>query len=471
MKFGKDCVKYLEGQYAFIILDETQNQLFVARDHYGIIPLFSYYIDGKLLIASEIKSILATNLVKNKQLDFLGIAETLFFYGPIPPRTCFTNIQQLPPGFIGIYNLRTGKYLIEDRRDFQKKNLLKNHQGIKALLNKSVASRLQGDSVPGIYLSGGLDSAIIAYLVNKISKRRPVAFGIKFSEKQFDEGKYQNIVAKALKIPLIQVKVTPNDIVKNMIHCVKHAETPLIRTAPIPMYLLSKSVRKENIKYVLCGEGADELFFGYSVFLKNKASYEDKWPENHKYLNWFSDHTVRRHIEKSFKNISDPRRGAKRDLRLQEINTKLSQYLLTSQGDRMSMAHGVEQRFPYLDSHVSRFAFSLNNKKFFDQNGGKAILRNAFKSILPKSIALRRKQGYLAPDISVIIALLKNDGLRYFFKKEITQSVGIFNYKEIAQSINKISNENSINESDARMLLFVLTTHLLYANFMTDAAS
>lgn len=325
--------------------------------------------------------------------------------------------------------------------------------------------------MPGIYLSGGLDSAIIAYLASKISKKRPVAFGIRFSESQFDEGKYQSVVAKALRIPLIQIKVTPKDIVKNIIHCVKHAETPLIRTAPIPMYLLSKSVQKERIKYVLCGEGADELFFGYPVFLKNKTSYEDKWLENCKYFDWFSDRLMKKHIKNSFKHISDRNKKNDSDVRLKEINTKLSQYLLTNQGDRMSMAHGIEQRFPYLDSCVRKFAFNLNHHQLFDKNGGKAILRSAFKAVLPKSIILRKKQGYLAPDISVMNLVLNNDNLRRFFTKDAFQTVGIFNYQKVSQVIKNISDGGSLTESDARMLLFVLTTHILHTNFIADAAS
>ncbi len=472
-KFGRRCVDYLEGQYSFIILDLVSREILVARDHYGIHPLFYYLGDEGVVISSTIKSILASAQIDQPELDSFGIAESMFFYGPIPVRTCFRNIRQLPAGHVGLYDLKNKLFKIEDRRRAKKKieitatNKKKVQYELRRLLEESVEKRLQGSSIPGVYISGGLDSAIIAYYVNKLSRGKMVAFGISFVDLALDEGKYQKIVAAILKIPLIQITVTTEDIIENILNCVRHAETPLIRTGPIPMYLLSEVVKKEKIKFVLCGEGADELFMGYPVFLKDKASFEDKWQDNQKFLGWFRNKGIKSHIQNTFNSVSLSHRSTKsRCLRLKEIDTKLSQYLLTNQGDRMSMAHAVEQRFPYLDSRVTKFAFSLGARDLFDKDGGKAILRRSFDKLLPKSIIARKKQGYLAPDISVMSNIIKTGRFDYYFKRDTVNRVGLFRYHKLDVVIQNILQGKNISENDARMLFFVLTTHLLHEEML-----
>lgn len=471
-KFGENCVEYIEGQFAFVIFDLRRNQIFTARDPYGINPLFYYYDNKSVVIASEIKSIFASTLAETPTLDPYGIAETFFFYGAIPPRTCFQDIKQLPPGHVGIYDISAKIFNTKSYRKIGNDSSLKQINGEEArqklrnLLSDSVKTRLQGGSVPGVYVSGGIDSAIIASYVNELSEKKPVAFGISFSDQKFDEGVYQELVAKTFEIPLIQIKVSTEDIIENIIDCIRHAETPLIRTAPVPMYLLSRAVSNEKIKFVLCGEGADELFCGYPVFLRGKASFEDKWADNKKYLNWFNNE-IRLHIENCYKDLTcEQKPSTNTNLRLKEINTKLSQYLLTNQGDRMSMAHGVEQRFPYLDSRVSNFAFALDNDNLFDRDGGKAIIRNAFKDVLSKTIVERKKQGYLAPDVSVVSHIIQTDYHGDCFEEGVANNVGIFEFKKISQLIKQFYQHGELGEGDARMLFFVLTTHLLHQNAM-----
>lgn len=475
-KFGKDCVNYLEGQFAFVLLDLTRNQILIARDQYGIHPLFYYFDNQNILFASEIKAIFASTLVDNKKFDSYGIAENMFFYGPIPPRTCFKNIRQLLPGHTGTYNFSTRTFKTEDYRKVSKhktltgKNIGANGKyKLQRLLAKSIKIRLQGNSSPGVYISGGIDSAIIAHYVKELSERNPVAFSISFSNRNFDEGRYQKIVAETLKMPLIRIKISSKDIIENILNCIRHTETPLIRTAPIPMYLLSQAVKKKNIKFVLCGEGADELFAGYPVFLRGKTSFEEKWLDNKKYLGWFKDQRITRHIKRSFEEMSLPNSlKDNKSLRLKEIDTKLSQYLLSNQGDRMSMAHGIEQRFPYLDSQIAEFAFNLSKKDLFDKDGGKAILRRSFKNVLPKTIVARKKQGYLAPDVSVVTSIIKSGHFNYYFKQSVVESIGIFQYKKISKAIKQILRSNVVPEDDARMLLFVLTTHLLHQEMIAE---
>ncbi|MBI3093018.1 MAG: asparagine synthase (glutamine-hydrolyzing), partial [Candidatus Levybacteria bacterium] len=368
-KFDKRCIEYLEGQFAFLLYDTLKNVILIGRDRFGINPLFYSFCQESFIVASEIKAILSTKLINNVFLDTQGIAESMFFYGAIPPRTCFTNIFQLPPGYFGVYDIKNKNFFTKSYFNLKEnKNKIKTirvgREKLQELLIKSVQKRLQGKYTPGVYLSGGLDSSVIGYLVNKLTSGNTKFFSISFKNHIYDESLYQKKLAGVLKITLRQIRIDFDDIVSNFEECIFHVETPLIRTAPVPMLLLSKMVRKENIKFVFCGEGADEMFAGYPVFMKGKSSFEDKWIILKNFLPLFKGKEIRNSIERTYKKLSqiNKKESLLTQCRKKEIETKLSQYLLVNQGDRMSMANGVEQRFPFLDSEVVKYAFSLHDR-------------------------------------------------------------------------------------------------------------
>lgn len=471
-KMGVNCLKYLEGQFSFLLFDLNAKKILIARDRFGINPLFYHKQDGVFIVSSEIKSILAANIIKNLRLNKTAVAQNMFFYGALLPHTCFFDIFQLPPASFGIYDIQTETISIKPYYNLKTKGSKKNknqlEKELKQILAESVKKRLQGNSIPGVYLSGGLDSSIIAYLMSRLSKKTKL-FSIAFKNPQFDESKYQLLLAKTLHLKLKQILISISDISDNVSKSIYHAETPLIRTAPIPMMLLSKMVRNERVKFVLCGEGADELFAGYPVFLKGKSSFQDKWPVIKNFINIFNDDSIKDNILQEYKKMNKKQsKNYLVDSRKKEISTKLSQYLLSNQGDRMSMANGVEQRFPFLDTDVVNFAFSLNKKHLIYKKEGKLILKQTFKNEIPDKIANRKKQGYIAPDIEVIKHMLKQKDNIDLLSFTYLQKTNIFDYKIVKKLTKKVLQDNILKEFEANALLFILSTQILYKIFIED---
>lgn len=470
-ELGPEFIKLLDGQFAFTIIDENKGRVIIGRDRFGINPLFYYMKEDLFIVGSEIKAILNSGYLKNIRLNPESIAESWFFYGSIPPKTSFKDVFQLSPAFLGIFDFRTNKLnttpywsLSEQGKDMDSNQT----QKLDKILSNSIKRRLQGNYKPGLYVSGGLDSSIVALLTEKFSNIKPELFSIVFKDKKFDESKYQDQLATFLKCRLHKVHIDTKTIVENIKQGIYHTETPLIRSAPIPMMLLSKEARKWKVKFVLCGEGADELFLGYPVFIKGKSSVQDKWDENKEYIKFFIDPEMNNKIQQEYKKITSIEKDSNLlYVRIIEIQTKLSQYLLINQGDRMSMANGIEQRFPFLDLEVVNYASSVNKKMLIQNNIGKNILRKTFQALLPKKLVMRKKQGYLAPDIEVAHELLKNEKYRKFLSEQCIKKLNIFNYFEVTKLIKKISSKE-MKESDARFLLFIYTTQLLENIFRYD---
>ena len=463
-ELGPEFIKFLDGQFAFVIIDENIGKVIVGRDRFGINPLFYHIEEDLFIVGSEVKAILNSGFIKNICLNPESIAESWFFYGSIPPRTSFKDVFQLPPAFLGIYSIHTNKLDTTPYWSLAKQGegaCSNQTQKLDKILSNSVKRRLQGNCKPGLYVSGGLDSSIIAFLVKKFSSKKPELFSITFKDKKFDESEYQDQLATFLKCRLHKVYIDTKTIVENIKQGIYHTETPLIRSAPVPMMLLSKEAKKWNVKFVLCGEGADELFLGYPVFIKGKSSIQDKWNENMEYVKFFIDPEMENKIQYKYKKITNIKKDLKSlSIRIIEIQTKLSQYLLINQGDRMSMANGIEQRFPFLDLEVVNYALNADKAMLIQDNIGKNILRKTFQTLLPKKLVMRKKQGYLAPDIEVARELLKNEKYRKYLSERYIKKLNIFNYLEVAELIKKISSEE-IKESDARFLLFIYTTQLL----------
>jgi len=453
---GMDFLSAVEGQFSFAIHDRNQNKVIIARDRWGITPLFYAQQNGRFVVSSSVKAIIGTGFIRNITLDPVGLAESWSLYGPTPPRTCFRGVSQLPPATFAEYDLNTHEFLIQS---FQ--SLSWGHLELQNTLRRSVEDRMQGSYGPGVYVSGGLDSSIIAALVNEVAETKPILFSIAFRDPTFDESRYQTVLSEHLGCELRTVRIDTDDIIGNIKECIHFAESPLIRTAPVPMMLLSKEVRSAGIKYVLCGEGADELFAGYPVFSRGKSSVSEKWGELSLFNSCFADDKVADIVADHFRDVTTRLGDDLTGLRKQEIATKLSRYLLANQGDRMAMAGSVEQRFPFLDNRVNDLAFSLNTDDLLKQGDGKFVLREMFKDLLPNELLMRKKQGYLTPDFQVVKKLLKVGKLQSVLHPVKCAEIGIFKYSKIEPIIQHID-----TEIKARFLLFAYTTHLLNGEFI-----
>jgi asparagine synthase (glutamine-hydrolysing) len=446
-------ISLMQGQFAIFIFDKLREDIFLFRDPFGIRPVFYSIFENQFIFCSEIKGIIRSNL-EGYCIDEKSIAQTCMFWTNIGTQTSFKNIFSLPSGHYLKWNLN--KKILKRHYIFPTlKKKINNFEDVslKAILERAVKNQIHGEVEYGCYLSGGIDSSILASLLSK--EKRIKTFSISFDHDEYDESYFQNLMSKKINSEHYNLIINEKMIADNFEKTVYHAETLLFRTAPVPMYLLSKLVKENNIKVVYSGEGADEILFGYDIFFENRIrKFWKKNPnslirpqllkklygylpqfKNSRYFSIIKDfynstleeesifysHLVRwsqfKHVSSFFnlskeneneenilsdfkKTLPDGYKFLNDDNKNQyiEINTLLSNYLLSSQGDRMSMANSVEGRFPYLDENLVLFATSAGCKKLAPNLDAKKMLKNSFKNIIPRDILDRPKVAYQAPE-------------------------------------------------------------------------
>ena len=460
-EFGEDCVHHFNGQWAFAIWDTQDHKLFLSRDRFGVRPLFYTKTANSFLFASEIKALLTCPEVP-AEIDLQGLDQIFTFWVTLPPRTVFKNVFHLPPGC----SLRVEGGVVRVREYWSASyteagNARTANEGELAeelswLLEDATRIRLRSDVPVGAYLSGGIDSTVTTGLVRKIANERLRSFSITFEDAEFDEKSYQDEASAYLGTQHSNVSCSSSDIARIFPEVIRHTEQPVIRTAPAPMFLLSKLVRDAGFKVVLTGEGADEVLGGYDIFKEAKIrrflgrNPNSKWrplllrrlypymqniqrqptaylkhffrvaPED--LSNPFFSHLPRWELTAKLKQLfsAEVREATAKFDEVGEMENALPPeyrswsyfgraefleakylmpgYILSSQGDRMAMAHSVEGRYPFLDYRVVEFAARLpaNVKmKGLDQ---KHLLKRAFRGRIPESIERRPKQPYRAPD-------------------------------------------------------------------------
>jgi len=531
---GADFINDLNGQFAFAIWDKRKEQLILARDRVGIRPLFYTVVCGSLIFASEIKSIFMDKKVE-RQIDHIGLQQLFTFWATIPPRTIFTGIKELPPAHYLI--VKDGK--LETRKYWQLQFALKDKNNkiqsedyygdrLLELLKDSSRLRLRADVAVAAYLSGGIDSSFISALVKKFFNNRLQTFSVSFSDKDYDEGGFQIQMAKFLGTEHRNIDCNYADIGKIMPDVIWHAEKPLIRTAPAPLFLLSKLVRDNNIKVVLTGEGADEILGGYDLFREMKIrrfwakypaskirpllmrslySYIPNWPKTtsaflegfykkhllNTDLKYYShlprwDITSRitslfsESIKKElagYNSISEFEDNLPEDFtqwdslsqaQYVEITTLLSGNLLSSQGDRMMMANSVEGRFPFLDYRVMEFCAGLPAGLKLRVLREKYILKKIAKDYLPSNICQRVKQAYRAPDSASFLKVGRLDYVDELLSQEHIKKSGYFDPLAIINLVKKCKGMDSslISAKDNMAFVGVITTLLLDKLFIRN---
>lgn len=471
---GEEFINQIKGQFAFILWDRKKERIIVARDRFGICPLYYRNTAGGYFFASEVKTLLKY-LPETVSLDIEGIAQTLFFYGPEYPKTCFKEIYQVPPGCYLKLNVATKKLLMKHYWQLQffdvqaKLGRQEIIDQFNFLLKQAVKRRLHGDFIPGVYASGGLDSSTIAVITSYLEQKTKL-FSIQFADQTYDESSYQTIIAQHLKLKLSRILITDQDILNNFIETIWHTECPLSRTAPIPMLLLSKMVRDQGYKCIISGEGADELLAGYPVFQQSKPSITAKFKMGMETLSLFTNaKSLKNLIKRNFKKYQSQLNSEKKKLhncQIVEIDTKLSKYLLAAQGDRVSMANGIEQRFPFLDEDLVDFVRLLPDYWFMSSGEGKVILREATRNRLPKTIIQRPKKGYLSPDRVVAEAYRDNNSLlRQILSLDKIKEAGYFDVDKVEKLLGLIHNNNFCKNTNTAFV-FLVTTQILHELFV-----
>ena len=456
-EWGEGVLSRLNGQFAFAVYDRAERSVFLARDRMGVRPLYYAQPGGGLCFASEPAALFASGEVQAAP-DPRGVDEVFTFWGARAPRTVFRGVLALPPGCCARWKdgaLRVRRWWSPDFPDagddegYEPEDALRR---LDARMRSSVGLRMQADVPVGAYLSGGLDSSSICALAAPATPHGLRTFSITFDDPALDERAYQHDVASRLGTEHAARAVASAEVADAFPDAVLHAGTPLVRTAAAPMYLLAKLARERDIKVVLTGEGADELFLGYDLFREaavrrfclrrpGSPAREALFRRLYPYLAGARGDFWRRSFLAA-DDVSDPlfshlprflltnhvrefyAEGVRAELAdfdplaelraalpasfgrwapahqaaYLELVTLLEPYLLSSQGDRMSMAHGVEGRYPFLDPRVFDLAARLPVRAKLAGLREKAILRRWARPLLPKSVLARSKQPYRAPD-------------------------------------------------------------------------
>jgi asparagine synthase (glutamine-hydrolysing) len=523
-QYGPACLSRLNGQFAFAIWNRAERSLFLARDRMGVRPLFYTEQDGRLLFGSEIKAILAEGSVR-AAIDPASLEQVFRYWCCLRPGTVFHGIVELPPGHWA--HIRNGRIHTEryweprfttpvDDRQFQPARRAEAVEQFRDLLEDATNVRLRADVPVGAYLSGGLDSSTITALIHRSTGTRLSTFSIAFNDSDFDESEHQLEMARFLGTGHHVVRATHADIGRIFPEVVWHAETPVLRTAPAPMFLLSKLVRDSGIKVVLTGEGADELLGGYDIF--KEAVIRGFWarqpdsrirplllrrlyPDIARLAGTSSGHLAA-FFRDDLSAVDSPyfshavrwRNGARNTRFLSrealnhspgpaipdefsswgtleraqylEMTVFLSQYLLSSQGDRMSMAHSVEGRYPFLDHRVVDFCSSLPSRWKLNGLTEKYLLRQLARDLLPRSICERPKRPYRAPIHRSFFNEARLDYVRELLGPAAIRESRLFEAEAVALLVRKIDAGRPLSETDDMALAGILSTQLVYHRFV-----
>lgn len=530
-EMGHDCLKRFNGQFAFAIWDNQKNELFLARDRVGIRPLYLTVLKDAVLFASEIKALLIHDQVP-REIDPVALDQIFTFWTTLPGYTIFKNIQELPPGhYMKISNgqIQQQKYWenpFYPSEAFTQKTSDEIVTELRSLITDAVRIRLRADVPVGTYLSGGLDSSGISSLVVKNFNSEVLTFGIRFEEANFDEGSFQHDVVNYLNMNHTELVASNEKIGRFFPDVINHCEKPILRTSPVPLFLLSQKVQETGLKVVLTGEGADEYFGGYNIFREAKVrrfwarqpqskwrgdligklypyifkdarqktmmknffarGFEDidnpfyshliRWNNTARLKNYFSD-DIRKTIG-DYSSLDQLKQNLPRDFerwdslaKSQYLETTLfmSNYLLSSQGDRVAMAHSVEIRLPFLDPRILEFMGKVPPNLKIRGLNEKFLLKKCFKDILPEKIYKRPKHPYRAPISS---SLLNENSTPYsadLLSEKGIKNTGLFDPAKVARLISKLKTAGLPNETNDMGLVGILSTQLFYEQFIHGA--
>ena len=529
--YGANCLNQFNGQFAFCIWDKNKKELFLARDRVGIRPLFYWTNNGAFAFCSEIKGLFSLDQI-NRSLNPESLAQIFTFWTTITPNTPFKDIFELQPGhcmFVNANGIKIKQYWSLNYPTSQKTHtsgLSDSIEELHELLHDAVKIRLRADVPVGAYLSGGLDSSVTTAFIKDINPEILNTFSIGFKDKAFDETAYQLEAAKYFKTNHTAFTCTSEEIRENFAKTIWHTEFPILRTSPTPMFLLSKKVRESNIKVVITGEGADEFLAGYNIFKEAKIrrfwarepnsklrpklltklypylplmkespdlalkmffgykltetddplySHQLRWNNTSRIKSFFSENFVSsldghnpitdiyKTLPEQFANWSDLAKS-----QYLESTIFMSGYLLSSQGDRMSMGNSVEGRYPFLDYRMMEFCSQLPDNFKLNSLNEKFILKKLSIGKIPPSISKRSKQAYRAPIAASFCNQDTPDYIAELLSEPTLKAFGIFDPLRVKHLVTNTMQQKIISEIDQMAITGILSTQLLYQMFIND---
>lgn len=447
-KWGPACINRFKGMFAFAIWDKQDESLYVCRDRMSVKPLYYYQDQNVFVFASEVRAILASGLVPRK-LDKNALSDYFSFQSFGYPASPIAGVKQLEAGsYIKICKGKTEKTvywelgIANGQNDFNDIAAVKKH--IRNLLSNAVERRLVSDVPVGAFLSGGIDSSTVVGLMAEVSQARPATFNISFSEKEYDESAYAQMVAKKFNTQHTILELKPETFLDELENALNAMDSP---SADGPnTYVVSKAIRNAGITVALSGVGGDELFAGYPFFKqylqlqKRKALFDHtgllrktaagilnmtRSGKNHRIASLLSgDRMDISHIYPEFRRILSPilinqlttldwdgESFLHKQLMLhKDVFEKLpllsqvsaaeyvgyTQQTLLKDTDQMSMAVSLEVREPFFDHDLVEYILQVpDNIKF--PVYPKSLLVESVKPLLPDEIVHRKKQGFLFP--------------------------------------------------------------------------
>jgi len=531
--YGEACLSRLNGDYAFAIWDHRERRLMLARDRMGVRPLFYAEHKGSLYFASEIKALLQVPGIE-AELDPVALDQIFTLWAPIPPRTAFKGVFELEPGHLMIAQngrTETRPYWVldfPDAGDHAIADQSVREEELRALLTDATRLRMRADVPVGAYLSGGLDSSLISALAAPMAPNGLNTFSVTFEDAEHDESAFQRQVAEALGTRHRAVASGSADIAASFPDVIRFTERPVLRTAPAPLYRLSGLVRDSGMKVVLTGEGADEVFAGYDIFREARVRrfcarqpgskmrphlFRKLYPylpglkqQSSDYLaaffgagNDMADDPLFSHRPR-FRSTAAAKIFYSDDLRVtlggydaaEELASRLPEnfrrwhplhqaqylesrfllpgYILSSQGDRMAMAHGIEGRFPFLDHRLVEFAGRLTPGMKLKGLGEKHILRRVASDLLPDIISKRPKQPYRAPDSRSFAGNNEQAYVGEMLGEQAIAASGLFNPRAVAKLHQKCRTQPVSGFRDNAAFVGILSTQLWLKGFSRSAA-
>lgn len=498
IKYKKKCLEFLEGFFAFAIYDNQTEEVFIARDRFGVKPLVYYVDQNKIIFASEIKALLAYNLKKN--IDKIALYQYLQLNYIVAPRTIFQDIQKLMPGHFMVINKNNFEivqyYIPNAIQPTQICNYTDACKNVANILENAVVKRLISDVPIGVFLSGGLDSSIITALATRHSKLQTFSLGFK-GENLFNETNYATLASKAFGTQHTIIELTTDDVENEIFNILNYLDEPFGDSSLIAYYILSKKTAP-LIKVALTGDGADEVFGGYNKHMAEARVRNPTFSESIlKYANPYLEHLPSsrhnymgnkiRQLQKysssinmtskerywkwcSFANENDALNLMQHNLLSYEELEKyqqdknyvlrnftktndLNEVLVTDVAlvlandmlpkvDWATMINGQEARNPFLDHHVVELAFFLPAEYKITTNNRKKILYDTFREILPIELLQRSKHGFEIPVRNIIINTMGKIINEKLLNSEFITQQGLFNHLEINRLVRKFYSKN-----------------------------
>jgi asparagine synthase (glutamine-hydrolysing) len=516
-EYGAECLQKFNGMFAFAIWDKREKELFIARDRIGIKPLYYYHAGKRLIFSSEIKSILKHPVERKLNMDALNIYfRTLYIPAPL---TMFDCVKKLEPGSYLLYKnseVEVKKYWQpNDFTDLTNKE--DTIQQIQELMKDSVKLRLNSDRPVGVFLSGGVDSSVITGLVCESMRDKVKTFSVGFDVRW--KGKYNadadlaKQTSKYFGTEHHNFVVTGKDVLDNIEDVVYHMDEPVSNATQIATYLLSKHT-KEHIVVGLGGDGGDELFGGYERYrLSRLISRVQSLPKFSKhillaslkvarlgkgeklklpagverYLTFMAqkeyevgrvlnsehnDKTITQNFFDSqfFKTVvSSPKSEVQPDFEKQFMWTDIRSWLVDEsllRTDKMTMAHGLEQRVPILDHRLVELSLKIPTKWKINGKEGKAIFREAMKEYIPQYVLNQPKRGWTSPASEWLRTDLKGLVEEVLSPNFNTDTKDLFNFPELKKMYNSHVDRN---DTAYHMNILWATMHfqLWYKRFLS----